>query len=77
VVQAGYSVPVRVMATPGERVTFTPPGQSVNDNSSRRSSQPTTIVQNFDFSGVSTNNARRSRRQFAQGFGQIAAAMRQ
>jgi hypothetical protein len=46
---------------------------AVNDNSSR--SSPTTIVQNFDFSGTDTNNARRSRRQFAQGFGQTAAAM--
>ncbi len=35
-----------------------------------------TVVQNFDFRGVNTSNSRRSRMQYAQGFGQTAAAMK-
>jgi hypothetical protein len=56
------------MVKGGERIQITPAGQSSNDNSR---SSPTQIVNNnnFVFNDTSTNNARRSRRQFAQGFG--------
>lgn len=69
------SVPINVMATPGEHIKFTPPGQT-NDNHS----QSKTIIQNNNtnivFNDVKTSGARRSKRQFAQGFAQTAAAMR-
>jgi hypothetical protein len=67
---SGDQVPFHAMVNGGERITITPPGKTTNDNSKQ-----TTIVQNFDMRGVSTSNARRSQRQFAQGFGQTASAM--
>jgi hypothetical protein len=66
-------VPVHMMLTAGERVQVTPQGQSQNSNDNSRSSH-TTIVQSFDFRGAQSNS-RRSSRQYAQGFGQTAAAM--
>jgi hypothetical protein len=68
----GDQIPFRAMVNGGERIQITPPGQSSNDN---RSSSAPVVVQNFDLRGVSTNNRRRSVRQFTQGFGQTAAAM--
>ncbi len=66
---SGDTIPFRAMVNGGERIRITPEGQSGNDNTP-------IIIQNFDFRGAdAVNNARRSRRQFAQGFGQTAAAM--
>lgn len=68
-------IPFHAMINGVERVLIqTPAQQAANNNRPAASVAPVTIVQNFDMRGVSTNNARRSQRQFAQGFGQIAAA---
>ncbi len=87
----GDTVPFHAMVNGGERIQITPAsergglsGDDIPDSmpawaraillNAMRS--PTTIVQNFDFKGVTMNNARRSRMQFAQGFGQAAAALK-
>jgi hypothetical protein len=69
------SVPIHIMAMPGEPIKVGAAAIAANNNTPQPA-QPSVVVQNFDFSGTNTNNARRSRRQFAQGFGQTAAAMR-
>lgn len=69
------STPVHMMLTPGEHLKVTPKGQAPsNDNGGG-----TTVVNNntsIVFNDTRTSNARRSLRQFGQGFGQAAAAMR-
>jgi hypothetical protein len=68
------SVPIHIMAMPGEPIKVGAPAIAANSNS-----QPAQqAVQNvyMDMRGMDTNTARRSRRQVAQGFGQIAAAGR-
>lgn len=66
---SGDQVPFHAMVNGGERITITPPGKSSNDNSRQVINN-----NNFVFNNTSTSNARRSQRQFAQGFGQMAAA---
>jgi hypothetical protein len=67
------SVPIHIMAMPGEPIKVGAAATAANSNNPA----PTTQIvnnNNFVFNGTSTSNARRSQRQFAQGFGQIAAA---
>lgn len=67
---SGDQVPFHAMVNGGERIQITPAGKSANNDNSR------TVVNNnnFVFNNTNTSNARRSQRQFAQGFGQLAAA---
>jgi hypothetical protein len=70
---SGDQIPFHAMVNGDERIRITKAGQAGNDNGSRGGTQ---VVNNnnFVFNNASTSNARRSQRQFAQGFGQIAAA---
>jgi hypothetical protein len=64
----GDQIPFRAMVNGGERITITPAGQS-NDNSR-------TIIQNITLPPASSGgSSRRSPRQYAQGFGQMMAAV--
>ncbi|MCW2110273.1 phage tail length tape measure family protein [Bradyrhizobium elkanii] len=68
----GDQVPFKAMVNGGERIRIeTPAQQAENDKGSR---SPPIIEQHFDFRGTQSNS-RRTARQFAQGFGQSAAAM--
>jgi hypothetical protein len=70
---SGDQVPFHAMVNGGERIQIGPATVAANNNSA--SVRPTTtIVQNFDFRGAKSNS-RRSSRQYAQGFGQTAAAL--
>lgn len=68
---SGDQIPFMAMINGGERVTVQTEAQQRAANSNSRS-----VVNNntFVFNNAKTSNARRSYRQFAQGFGQAAAA---
>jgi hypothetical protein len=68
---SGDQVPFHAMVNGGERIQI---GPASKGGASQGGNSAPSITQYFDMRGVSTNNARRSQRQFAQGFGQMAAA---
>ncbi|MES5483570.1 phage tail length tape measure family protein [Bradyrhizobium sp. INPA03-11B] len=67
---SGDQIPFHAMVNGGERITVTPAGQSASSTDNRR-----TIVQNITLPPAPTSSARRVQRQWAQGFGQAAAAL--
>ncbi|WLA62369.1 hypothetical protein [Bradyrhizobium diazoefficiens] len=72
------SVPFNLMLMPGERLTVTPKHQVGGTATTTANDNRRTVINNITLPAAPTSgSARRSARQFAQGFGQIAAALSQ
>jgi hypothetical protein len=69
----GDQIPFHAMVNGGERITIGPANKASSSSTSNDNSR--TIINNITLPPAPTNSARRSQRQFAQGFGQMMASV--